>query len=54
MGFGVSIGVAMAYLIIFAISVGLGYMGKFTAYMAAWAANVLCFWCRALYFFGGH
>jgi len=41
LGFGVSIGVAMAYLIVFAVSVGLGYMGKLPPYVAAWAASVL-------------
>lgn len=41
LGFGVSIGVAMAYLLVFAVSVGLGYMGKLPPYVAAWSASVL-------------
>ena len=41
LGFGVSIGVAMAYLLVFAVSVGLGYMGKLPPWVAAWVASVL-------------
>ena len=41
LGFGVSIGVAMAYLLVFAVSVGLGYMGKLPPPVAAWLASVL-------------
>jgi len=43
LGFGVSIGVAIAYLVVFAASVGLGYMGKLPPHVAAWAASMLFF-----------
>jgi len=39
LGFGVSICVALAYLLIFAVTAGLGYMGKLPPPVAAWLAN---------------
>ncbi len=41
LGFGVSICVAVVYLILFAVSAGLGYMGKLPPPVAAWLANVI-------------
>lgn len=41
LGFGVSILIAVSYLILFAISVGLGYMGQLPPFAAAWAANAV-------------
>lgn len=50
MGFGVSIAIAMVYLVVFAVSVGLGYMGKLPPYAAAWSAN-LVFLCIGMALF---
>ena len=41
LGFGVSIVIAVVYLILFSISVGLGAMGQLPPVAAAWVANVV-------------
>ncbi len=41
LGFGVSICVALVYLLLFAMGAGLGYMGKLPPPVAAWLANVV-------------
>lgn len=41
MGFGVSIGIALAYLMLFYITVGLGHLDKLNPFIAAWFANVV-------------
>ena len=50
LGFGVSICVAMAYLVVFALSAGLGYMGKLPPPIAAWLANAV-FWAVGMFLF---
>lgn len=40
LGFGISIVIAVCYLMLFAICVGLGYMGEWPPVVAAWAANI--------------
>lgn len=40
LGFGISVIIAVCYLILFAICIGLGYMGEWPPVVAAWAANV--------------
>lgn len=39
MGFGVSIGIALSYLLIFYITMGLGHLDKLSPIVAAWSAN---------------
>jgi lipopolysaccharide export system permease protein len=41
LGFGVSIVVAVSYLILFSVCLGLGYMGEWPPIVAAWAANIV-------------
>ncbi|HQN00196.1 MAG TPA: LptF/LptG family permease [Candidatus Hydrogenedentes bacterium] len=41
LGFGISIVIAVGYLILFAVCVGLGYMGACPPLIAAWAANIV-------------
>ena len=43
LGMGVSIAIALAYLTVFYVSVGLGYMGSLPPFAAAWLANVAFF-----------
>ncbi|HNZ49159.1 MAG TPA: LptF/LptG family permease [Candidatus Hydrogenedentes bacterium] len=43
MSFGVSAMIALVYLVLFAVGVGLGYMGTLPPPAAAWAANALFF-----------
>ncbi len=43
MGFGVSIGIGLAYLMLFYITMGLGHLDKLTPVIAAWFANVVFF-----------
>ena len=38
-GFGVSVAIAMAYILLFRLSMGLGYFGRLSPAMAAWLAN---------------
>ena len=40
-GFGVSIGIALAYVIVFRVSMGLGHFEKLSPFVAAWLANLL-------------
>ena len=40
-GFGVSIAIALAYVIVFRVSMGLGHFEKLSPVVAAWFANVL-------------
>lgn len=42
-GFGMSLTIALTYLVIFAISMGLGYAGHLAPAIAAWAPNTLFF-----------
>ncbi len=41
LGFGISIVIAVSYLILFAMCIGLGYMGQWPPVVAAWAANLV-------------
>jgi len=41
LGFGLSIIIAVLYLILFAVCVGLGYMGQWPPIVAAWTANAV-------------
>lgn len=41
LGFGISIVTAVIYLILFAVCIGLGYMGEWPPVVAAWAANIV-------------
>jgi lipopolysaccharide export system permease protein len=41
LGVGASIGIGLAYLTVFYVSVGLGYMGTLPPPVAAWLANIL-------------
>ncbi len=50
LGVGASIAIGLAYLTVFYISVGLGYMGTLSPMVAAWLANVL-FLAGGLYLF---
>ncbi len=43
MGFGVSIAIALAYLLVFYVTMGLGQLDKLNPAIAAWFANVLFF-----------
>lgn len=40
-GFGLSIAIAMLYLMLYSAGMGLGYLGKLPPFMAAWLANAL-------------
>ena len=42
-GFGVSIAIALAYLMLFYASIGLGHLGKLDPFLAAWLANFVFF-----------
>lgn len=41
LGFGLSVVIAVLYLILFSVCVGLGYMGEWPPIVAAWAANIV-------------
>ncbi len=49
-GFGLSIVIALAYLLLFYISIGLGHLGQLPPILAAWLANAI-FLCIGLYLF---
>ncbi len=40
-GFGVSIGIALAYMLLFFAGIGLGHLGKLPPVAAAWLANAV-------------
>lgn len=40
-GFGISIAIGIAYLVVYAAAVSMGYVGRLSPPMAAWLANVL-------------
>ena len=42
-GFGVSIAIALAYLILFRVTMGLGYVERLSPLVAAWLANIVFF-----------
>lgn len=48
--FGMSIVVAIAYLIVFGVSMGLGHVGRLPPFLAAWLANLLFFTAGVLLF----
>ena len=40
-GFGVSVGIALAYLMLFRVGMGLGHIGHLSGWLAAWLANAI-------------
>ncbi len=40
-GLGLSVAIALAYVLVFFASIGLGHLGKLPPFLAAWAANIL-------------